>query len=94
MNMRNPRTSILWMLKSGTLSSRETLRALYVALIMFASWTIFLFFFFQKDGAALLRYYGGSHIRALQALYPELNLKAEKFLKHLGLILLSVSFQD
>jgi hypothetical protein len=29
----------------------------------------------------LLKYYENSHVRALQSLYPEMNLNAEKFLK-------------
>jgi 8-oxo-dGTP pyrophosphatase MutT (NUDIX family) len=33
----------------------------------------------------VLSYYGGSHIRALRELYPELNLKPKKFLRHSGL---------
>jgi hypothetical protein len=32
----------------------------------------------------VLRYYGGSHIEALVALYPELDLKTEKFSSQLG----------
>jgi hypothetical protein len=42
--------------------------------------------FFQKSVISLLKHYEGSHIRALRSLYPELNLKAEKILKPLGLI--------
>jgi hypothetical protein len=37
-----------------------------------------------QGGVGVLRYYGGSHIRALIALYPELNLKEEKFSIHWG----------
>jgi hypothetical protein len=32
----------------------------------------------------VLKYYGGSHIRALTKLYPELNLDKGKFLEHKG----------
>jgi hypothetical protein len=34
----------------------------------------------------VLRYYGGSHIKALRALYPELDLKQEKFSEYLGFL--------
>jgi hypothetical protein len=45
---------------------------------------------FQKGGEKLLKYYGGSYIRALQSLYPELKLERERFLKRLGVIILLV----
>jgi hypothetical protein len=34
---------------------------------------------FQYGGAALLRYYEGSHVKALQSLYPELKLDEHRF---------------
>jgi hypothetical protein len=41
---------------------------------------------FQKGGKALIKCYEDSHIRVLQSLYPELNLKEEGFLGHLGMM--------
>jgi hypothetical protein len=40
--------------------------------------------YFQKGGKTLLKFYEDSHIRAFQSIYPELNLKAEKFSKQPG----------
>jgi hypothetical protein len=44
---------------------------------------------FQKGGETLLSYYEGSHIKALQSLYPELNMKSKYFQKQSGLISMS-----
>jgi hypothetical protein len=53
------------------------------------SWIIILIYksfcepFFQ-GGKGILQYYGRSHIRALRALYPELKLSPDKFLRFKG----------
>jgi hypothetical protein len=39
------------------------------------------YLFPQKGGNDLLSHYDGSHIKALQSLFPELNLKEENFSK-------------
>jgi hypothetical protein len=38
-------------------------------------------FMLQRGGAAMLRYYKGSHVSALQSLYPELKLSEQRFLR-------------